>query len=195
MANFTNNTAQLQDLLTRVQNLPSENEYLDEINFINGNGTETTMANAVGKTETLVASEADVIAEIVTALAGKANPSAEIFTTTASVTSNSQQISFTGLPWKPKTFTVIPLSNITLSTSNRFVVNVGYLNDDTVENATFGVYCYGSSSGWSSSYTAAFSYSYFTTTYSDGTLTIKTESATNGGYFAANVEYELTAVF
>lgn len=111
-----------------------------------------------------------------------------VYTTTARVTSNNQQISFTGLSAQPRAFAIIPQSNITLSTSNRFVVNVNY--DGTTLS---GVYCYGSGS-WNASYTAGYSASYFTQTYSNGTLTIRTSSTTNGGYFAANVNYALIAI-
>lgn len=137
-----------------------------------------------------------LIAQITAALEGKASgsgsapqePELTIFTTTARVTSNNQQISFTGLPAQPRAFAIIPRSNITLSTSNRFVANVHY--DGTTLG---GVYCYGSGS-WNATYTAGYSASYFTQTYSNGTLTIGTSSTTNGGYFAANVDYALIAI-
>lgn len=114
--------------------------------------------------------------------------SASVFQTTARVTSNNQQISFTGLPAEPKAFAIVPTGNITLSTSNRFVVNV--LFDGTT---THGTYCYGSGS-WNASYTAGYSASYFTYTYNNGTLTVRTSSTTNGGYFAANVDYKLIVI-
>jgi len=115
--------------------------------------------------------------------------SSSIFTTTARVTANNQAISFTGLSAQPKAFAIIPRGNITLSTSNRFVVNVNY--DGTTMS---GVYCYGSGSAYNASYTAGYSAAYFTQTYNNGTLTITTSSTTNGGYFAANVDYALIAI-
>lgn len=138
-----------------------------------------------------------LIDQIAAALEGKAagggnapqEPELTIFTTTARVTSNNQQISFTGLPAQPKALAIIPRSNITLSASNRFVVNVNY--DGTTLG---GVYCYGSGNSWNATYTAGYSAAYFTQTYSNGTLTIKTSSTTNGGYFAANVDYALIAI-
>lgn len=140
-----------------------------------------------------VETQESLIAQIAAALEGKAvegggSSQSSIFTATARVTSNNQQISFTGLTAQPKAFSVIPTGNITLSTSNRFVVNVNY--DGTTLG---GVYCYGSG-GWNATYTAGYSASYFTQTYSGGTLTIKTSSTTNGGYFAANVNYVLVAI-
>ena len=142
-----------------------------------------------------VTTQEELIAQIAAALEGKAagggagQVQASIFATTAGVTSNNQQISFTGLPEQPKAFAIIPRSNITLSTSNSFVTNVNY--DGTTLG---GVYCYGSGNSWNATYTAEYSAAYFTQTYSNGTLTIRTSSATNGGYFAANVDYALVAI-
>lgn len=180
---------QLQNLLDRVNALPSENEYLDEINFINGE-ISTTMENAVGQTEALVASEAAVISEIITTLSSKANPSANVFTTTAKLTSNNQQISFTGLTGQPKAFAVTPIGNVTLNANNRLVMSVSF--DGTT---THGIYIVSSGSSYNRTYTATYSSSYFTVTYSNGTLSITTSSTTNGGYFAANVDYALIAVY
>lgn len=153
------------------------------------------MATNLTTAQNEVETQEDLIAQIAAALEGKAGgggssgqPQTSVFTTTARVTSNNQQIDFTGLPEQPKAFAIIPRSNITLSTSNRFVTNVNY--DGTTLG---GVYCYGSGS-WNASYTAGYSASYFTQTYSNGTLTIGTSSTTNGGYFAANVDYALVAI-
>ena len=153
------------------------------------------MATNLTTAQTEVATQEDLIEQIAAALEGKAaggnapqEPELTIFTATASVTANNQQISFTGLPEQPKAFAVIPRGNITLNTSNRFVTNVNY--DGTTLG---GVYCYGSGS-WNASYTAEYSAAYFTQTYSNGTLTIRTSSTTNGGYFAANVDYALVAI-
>jgi hypothetical protein len=58
----------------------SSDEYLDEINAINGGTPATTMEVAVDNTETYVGSQAGLISQIVTALDGKAageNVSAE----------------------------------------------------------------------------------------------------------------------
>ena len=152
------------------------------------------MATNLTTAQNEVSVQEDLITQIAAALEGKAvegggSSQSSIFTATARVTSNNQQISFTGLTAQPKAFAVIPTGNITLSTSNRFVVNVNY--DGTTLG---GVYCYGSG-GWNATYTAGYSASYFTQTYSGGTLTIKTSSTTNGGYFAANVDYALIAIY
>lgn len=81
MANFTNNTTQLQSLLAKVNALPeaggSSDEYLDDINAINGGTPATTMESAVDNTETYVGSQAELISQIVTALNGKAAGSNE----------------------------------------------------------------------------------------------------------------------
>lgn len=50
MANFTDNTTQLQNLLAKVNELPSENEYLGELNIANGGTSSTTMSEAVNNT-------------------------------------------------------------------------------------------------------------------------------------------------
>ena len=113
------------------------------------------------------------------------NNASSIFTTTATLGSRNQTISFTGLTEQPKMFAIIPTAQVTLSTSYRYVVNVVY--DGTT---THGIYAYGSSS----TYRAYYSNAYFTTTYSDGTLSIKTSSTSNGGYFMNGVAYRLVAI-
>ena len=189
MANLKNNTASLQALISIAGRLPMENEYLDELNFINGE-TSTTMENAVGQTESLVANEANVISEIITTLSNKINPNVEVFTTSTRLTANNQEISFTGLPGEPKIFSLGIGSNITLNTSNRFVIAVTSIEEEGI----FGSYAYGSGNSWNASYTVAHSSDYFTTTYNNGTLTVRTSSTTNGGVFAANVTYAFVAI-
>lgn len=113
------------------------------------------------------------------------NNASSIYTTTATVSSRNQTISFTGLTEEPKMFAIIPTAQVTLSTSQRYVVNIVY--DGTT---THGIYAYGSSS----TYRAYYSNAYFTTTYSDGTLSVKTSSTSNGGYFMNGVAYKLVAI-
>lgn len=113
------------------------------------------------------------------------NNASSIYTTTATLSSRNRTISFTGLTEEPKMFAIIPTAQVTLSTSYRYVVNVIYDG-----SATHGIYAYGSSS----TYRAYYSNTYFTTTYSDGTLSVKTSSTSNGGYFMNGVAYKLVAI-
>ena len=101
--------------------------------------------------------------------------------TSTKLTSNNTTITFTGLTGEPTMFTIFPLGNITLGTT-RYVTNVSY--DGTT---THGVYGYRSGQSGTSYY----SQSYFTWTYDNGTLTVKTSSTTNGGYFSSSVTYQL----
>lgn len=111
---------------------------------------------------------------------------AAVRTATATPASNVTSLSFTGLTAQPKMFSVAPTGNIAFNTTNRFVVNVIF--DGT---NTHGIYAVGSGS-WNATYTGTYSDTYFTWTYSNGTLTITANSATNGGYFASGVTYQLT---
>lgn len=113
------------------------------------------------------------------------NNASSIYTTTATLNSRNQTISFTGLTEEPKMFAIIPTAQVTLSTSYRYVVNIIYDG-----SATHGIYAYGSSS----TYRAYYSNAYFTTTYSNGTLSVKTSSTSNGGYFMNGVAYKLVAI-
>lgn len=109
---------------------------------------------------------------------------ATIATTTTKPSSNSTSISFTGLTAEPKMFAINPTGNITLG-STRYVTSVIY--DGT---KTHGIYGYRQSTTATSYYSA----SYFTWTYSNGTLTVKTSSSTNGGNFSSSATYQLTYV-
>ena len=105
----------------------------------------------------------------------------EVETATTKLTSNGTSISFTGLKGEPSMFSIHPTSNITLS-STRYVTNVTYDG-----NTTHGIYGYRASSSATSYYSA----SYFTWTYNNGTLTVRTSSSTNGGNFSSSVTYQL----
>lgn len=108
----------------------------------------------------------------------------EVETATTKLTSNGTSISFTGLKGEPSMFSINPTSNITLG-STRFVTSVTY--DGAT---THGIYGYRASSSATSYYSA----SYFTWTYSNGTLTVRTSSSTNGGNFSSSVTYQLAYV-
>lgn len=100
---------------------------------------------------------------------------------TTNRTSQATSIAFTELPAQPKSYSVIATTRITAS-STRYVVSI--MNDGSSTNGTYTyksgntTYIYVSSS-------------YFSSSYSNGTLTLKTSSSTNGGYFAANITYRL----
>ena len=107
--------------------------------------------------------------------------SCTVKTTTAKTSSNATSISFTGLSAKPKMFSVVLDQQSSLG-STRYVIAVH--SDGT---NTYGVW------GYSSSNTryAYYSDSYFTWTYNNGTLTITTNSSTNGGSFRSGYNYRL----
>lgn len=105
-------------------------------------------------------------------------------TTTTKLSAASTTITFTGLSAEPKMFSIVPTGNITLGTT-RYVTGVTY--DGTI---THGVYGYRQSS----SATSYYSSDYFTWTYSNGTLTVKTSSSTNGCNFTNSVTYQLNYV-
>lgn len=144
-------------------------------------GMSANLQTAVTTADT----QADLIARIETALEGKTVAAGStIATTTSRLSSNGTTISFNNLQGEPKMFAVCPTDNITLG-STRYVTGVVY---DGAK--THGTYGYRSSSSGTSYYSA----SYFTWTYSNGTLAVKTSSATNGGNFSSSVSYQLTYV-
>ena len=133
-----------------------------------------------------VGEQTDLIAQIEAALEGKTagGSSMTIKTTTTKPSSNDTSISFAGLTAEPKMFAICPTGNITLGTT-RYVTGVMYDG-----STTHGVYGYRQSSSATSYYSA----SYFTWTYSGGTLKVSTNSSTNGGSFTSSATYQLTYV-
>lgn len=151
----------------------SDNMYLSDMS--------TNLQTAVDTVDT----QTSLIAQIEAALEGKtAAASSTIATATTKPSSNSTSIAFTGVSGEPKLFAICPTGNITLG-STRYVTSVIY--DGTT---THGIYGYRSGSSATSYYSA----SYFTWTYSNGTLTIKTSSSTNGGNFSSSATYMLVYV-
>lgn len=129
-----------------------------------------------------VETQEDLIAQIAAALEGKAGGgSAAVGKVSTTPSSNSTSISFSGLSGEPKMFAIIPTANVSLSSSSRYVTNVQF-DGSTLR----GMY--------SNNSTAYQSTSYFTKTYSGGTLTIKTSSSTNGGYFRSGIAYQLVYI-
>ena len=92
--------------------------------------------------------------------------------------SSSTSIAFSGVSAKPKAFMIRPTASLTLNSSTRYVTSVDY--NGTLTRGTY-----------STTSTSYFSNSYFTFTYSGTTLTVKTSSATNGGYFKSGNSYQL----
>ena len=131
-----------------------------------------------------VNSQATLIAQIEAALEGKSGGGASVGTASTKLSSNATSISFTGLKGQPKAFAITPTGNITLG-STRYVTGVMYDG-----STTHGVYGYRASSSATSYYSAT----YFTWTYSNGTLTITTNSSTNGGNFTSSATYKLVYV-
>ena len=147
-----------------------------------------SMATNLGTAVNACDTQASLIAQIKTALEGKGGggggSSVTIETKTTKPSSNSTSISFTGLKAEPKVFAICPTGNITLS-STRYVTSVMY--DGSTTHGTYGY-------RQSSSATSYYSASYFTWTYSNGTLTVKTSSSTNGGNFTSSATYQLVYV-
>lgn len=95
----------------------------------------------------------------------------------------STSISFTGLSGEPKMFSVCAVAQFNNS-ATRCVVSVMF--DGTT---TYGNWVYQSSNkSWGILYASS---SYFSFTYSNGTLTISTSSTTNGGVFRSGTNYRL----
>lgn len=159
----------------------------DEIRVLSG--TEDNMSpNAMGtklqEANSDVNTEADLISQIMVVLEGKTDiviPEVKINTATAKLSSNGTSISFTGLESEPEMFAISPTGNITLGTT-RYVTGIMY--DGEATRGTYGYRARTSATSYHSS-------SYFTWTYSDGTLTVNTSSTTNGGYFSSSVTYQL----
>jgi len=105
-------------------------------------------------------------------------PETSVFTPS----SNTQTAIFTGLTHMPTLFLIVPTSNITLNYSTRYVISVNYI----VSGGIAGIY--------STTSTATTTYDGFSFTYDNGTLTVTTTSATNGGYFRSGVQYGLIYV-
>ena len=123
------------------------------------------------------------------AITGTASASgAHIAETTKSLSSNATSIAFTGLSAQPKAFMLIATTQITVS-STYYVSSV--MSDGT---NTYGAYVRKGSGGSSSAYQYVSS-SYFSWTYSNGTLTVKTQSSTYGGYFKSSVTYRLIYIY
>lgn len=122
----------------------------------------------------------DLIKEKVRA---KMRPESIFGVMTVTPSSNSRSISFSGLP-EELTFTIVPIGNITLNSTTRYVLGVyGFLNADG-GIWTEGVY--------STNSTTTYTNTGFTASYNNGTLTINTTSTSDGGYFRSGTTYQLS---
>ena len=121
------------------------------------------------------------LAELVVNVSGGSGGGVTVASKTASTSSNATSISFSSLSGKPTSFMCMLDQQSSLG-STRYVIGVTY--DGTTVRGTWG---------YSSSNTryAYYSNSYFTQSYSSGTLTITTNSSTNGGYFRSGYTYRL----
>lgn len=111
-------------------------------------------------------------------------------TTVGNVTASGgggTSISFTGLPARPKMFSMHIDSKISAS---RTYTIISVMSDGSI---TCGDY-YQQSSNFLSWGVVYHSDSYFSWTYSNGTLTIESSSSTNGGVFSSSATYRLIYV-
>ena len=113
---------------------------------------------------------------------------AHVASVTKAPSNNSTSIACTGLAARPKAFMLIATTQITLS-STYYVTAVASNGTNT-----YGTYVRKGSSGNSSAYSYVSS-SYFSWTYSSGTLTVKSQSSSSGGYFKSSVTYRLIYIY
>lgn len=113
---------------------------------------------------------------------------AVVLTADATPSANSLTLEFTGLSGEPTLFSVHPKEDITLG-STRYILGVDYDGENTV-----GIQGYSSGSFMSSSATATYSATAFSWTYANGTLTVTSGSATDGGYFMSGITYQLVYI-
>ena len=156
----------------------------DKIREIQGTSdglTLDTMSSNLGNIITNVDNQHNQIEQIKTLLNEKLPGKATVGTVNATPSFNARNITFTGVPAEPSKFIVIPISNITLSSTSRYVIAVGGGNSPImITGGNFSTTSTASSTGTGFSYT-----------YRNGSLTINTTSTTDGGYFRSGVTYQL----
>lgn len=118
---------------------------------------------------------------------GGGSSEAAVYTAESTPTANSLSISFTGLSGIPTLFSVTPIEDVTVGTT-RYVVGVEF--DGTKTRSSTSYYA---TSG-TTNRRVFYSESYVTYTYSNGTLTITSQSATTGGYFQNGITYRLVYI-
>lgn len=117
---------------------------------------------------------------------GSASSGWTVASTSKTSSSNSTSISFSGLSGEPKFFFIQQTANISLtstSSSTRYVASVFF--DGT---SMSGVYFRLSSNRAANT---SYDSSDYTKSYSNGTLTISSNSSSTGGYFRSGVSYKL----
>lgn len=122
-------------------------------------------------------------------ITGTASGPSTIATSTKTPSSDSTSISFSSLSGKPIAFSVVATSDISRSSTstNRYVVGIHY-DGSTVAAENFALT---GNRACSSHYVT----SNITQSYSNGTLTIGTNSSTTGGYFRSGITYKLIYIY
>lgn len=153
-----------------------------EIQGTSGGLTLDTMSSNLGNIINNVDNQHSQIEQIKTLLNEKLPGKATVGTVDVRPSSNARNITFTGLPAEPTSFIVIPTTNITLSSSTRYVTCVSGGNaPGTIQTGG----CFSTTSTNTATGTG-FSY-----TYRNGSLTVNTTSTTDGGYFKSGTTYQL----
>lgn len=154
--------------------------------YITG-GTKTGTAVTVSASELVSGSQTissngtvDVtnLASVVVAVSGGGGSGATVKSATATGSSSSLTLQFTGLSAQPSAFAVIATASITINSTRRVTAVV---SDGT---HTYGCCVYkpnGNNNG-----TVYTSNSWYTWSYSSGSLTITSNSSSNGGYWNAS---------
>lgn len=153
-----------------------------EIQGTSGGLTLDTMSSNLGNIINNVDNQHSQIEQIKTLLNEKLPGKAAVGTVDVRPSSNARNITFTGLPAEPTSFIVIPTTNITLSSSTRYVTFVAGGNGPNILPV---------GGGFITTSTNTITGTGFSYTYRNGSLTINTTSTTDGGYFRSGITYQL----
>lgn len=153
--------------------------------YVIDSSTLNGIADAITeKTETNDGYKPEDMAAAIRSITGR-DSGMKFATATAKLSSNGTSITFSNLLGTPKAFAIQAAAQISQS-STRYVASV--ISDGA---ALYGNYCYRSSSSAYLYYSA----SYFSMTATGTSLTVKTSSASNGGYFSSSVSYRLLYIY